>query len=117
MQALIDTATVIKQTFRSSDVVARVSGDEFVVLSTDTSGNGAESIRKRLNENLKIHNSGQSRPYRLSLSFGIANYDPQYPSSIDRLMVKADELMYEDKNKKDISDKGKVININSYNQS
>lgn len=115
-QALIDTAEIIKQTFRSSDVVARVSGDEFVILSTDTAGNGAESIRKRLNENLGIHNTNKSRPYQLSVSFGIASYDPQHPSSIDRLMVKADELMYEEKHKKEGGNKGQVININRFNQ-
>jgi diguanylate cyclase (GGDEF)-like protein/PAS domain S-box-containing protein len=115
-QALIDTASVIKRTFRNSDVMARVSGDEFVILSTDANGNGTSSIRKRLNENVKLHNSKHQRPFVLSLSFGIVKYDAQSPVSIDRLMVKADQLMYEEKSKKDPGERGKVIQIKNYNQ-
>jgi len=115
-QALIDAAGVLKQTFRNSDVTARISGDEFVALTTDSDGNGEDSIRRRIHENLDRHNSKGTRPYHLSFSFGIANFDPRVPSSIDRLLVKADELMYDEKNKKDDGSKGKVLNFNSLNK-
>jgi diguanylate cyclase (GGDEF)-like protein/PAS domain S-box-containing protein len=115
-QALIDAAAVLKQTFRNSDVTARISGDEFVALTSDSEGNGEDSIRRRIYENLDKHNSKGTRPYHLSFSFGIAKFDPRVPSSIDRLLVKADELMYDEKNKKDDSSRGKVLNFNSLNK-
>ncbi len=115
-QALIDAAQLIKRTFRSTDVTARISGDEFVVVTTDADGNGEEAIEKRLKENLAQHNSQTAKPYRLSFSYGIAKFDPREPSSIDRLLVKADELMYASKNKKDDGATGNVFNLNRFNK-
>lgn len=109
--ALIDTAEVIKDTFRKSDLIARVSGDEFVVLTTDTKINATEAIRIRLLKNIDAHNAKQKRLYKLSLSFGIAVYEPENPSSIDRLIVKADELMYKEKHKKDEHSERAVVNL------
>ncbi|OGE24443.1 MAG: hypothetical protein A3J42_05675 [Candidatus Dadabacteria bacterium RIFCSPHIGHO2_12_FULL_53_21] len=112
-QALIDAAQLIKQTFRNSDVTARISGDEFVVVTTDSDGNGEEAIKRRIKENLNSYNSQAAKPYRLSFSYGIAKFDPRIPSSIDRLLVKADELMYASKNKKDDEAKDNVFNLNT----
>ncbi len=112
-QALIDAAQLIKRTFRHSDVTARISGDEFVVVTTDSDGNGEEAIKRRIDENLHNFNSMTAKPYRLSLSYGIAKFDPRLPSSIDRLLVKADELMYANKNKKDDQANDNVFNLNT----
>lgn len=111
--ALIDTADIIKETFRKSDLIARVSGDEFVALTTDTQSNAIEAIRMRLRSNIEAHNARQKRLYKISLSFGIAVYDPKNPCSIDRLIVKADELMYEDKQKKDDMTQANVVNFSN----
>lgn len=62
-QALIDAAQLIKQTFRNSDVTARISGDEFVVVTTDSDGNGEEAIKRRIKENLNSYNSQAAKPY------------------------------------------------------
>ena len=114
-QAIIDAAAVIKQTFRNSDVTARVSGDEFVAITSDSDGNGSDSIRKRLNENIDAHNAKGKRPYRLSMSVGITSHDPGTNGSIDRLLLKADELMYSEKNKKyERTPKGNVIDMSKY---
>ncbi len=112
-QALIDAAQLIKQTFRNSDVTARISGDEFVVVTTDSDGNGEEAIKRRMKENLNSYNSQAAKPYHLSFSYGIAKFDPRIPSSIDRLLVKADELMYASKNNKDDVAKDNVFNLNT----
>ena len=109
--ALIDTAEVIKDTFRKSDLIARVSGDEFVVLTPDSKLNAIEAIRTRLLQNIEAHNSKQNRLYKISLSFGIAVYEPDNPSSIDRLMAEADELMYVEKHKKEELSEGIVVNL------
>lgn len=115
-QALMDAAHVIKQTFRSTDVTARISGDEFVVVTTDSDGNGQESIKKRIEERLKEHNSKGIKPYHLSFSYGVAIFDPRDPSSIDRLLVKADELMYLNKNNKYVDMDENVFNLNRSNK-
>jgi diguanylate cyclase (GGDEF)-like protein/PAS domain S-box-containing protein len=97
-QALIDTANLLGKTFRESDILARIGGDEFVVLITDPSD--AKAILRRLHLNLGQHNARAGRPYRLELSIGIAHYNPLFPSSIEELVRQADTSMYKDKRRK-----------------
>jgi len=98
-QALIDLANILKKTFRQSDIVARIGGDEFVVLSESTDESG-QSALTRLYENIKDHNAKGARRYTLSVSVGATQFDPNDPLSIDQLLSKADALMYEQKRKK-----------------
>src|SRR6266478_3991467 len=90
------TAGVLEETFRDSDVVARLGGDEFAVLAIEASGHSEATIKARLFECLKSINAEQSR-YEISLSLGVARFDPNNRASIGELMVKADQAMYEQK--------------------
>jgi diguanylate cyclase (GGDEF)-like protein/PAS domain S-box-containing protein len=96
-RALIETADVFRETFRESDIIARIGGDEFVVLAIETNGSPAEVLATRFQENLKARNAREDRHYKLSLSVGLARYDPEYPCSIDELLAQADRAMYEQK--------------------
>jgi diguanylate cyclase (GGDEF)-like protein/PAS domain S-box-containing protein len=96
-RALMEVADVLTETFRESDVVARIAGDEFVVLAMETGEAGADVIATRLQENLEARNAREGRRYKLSLSVGVAGYDPENPCSIDELLTRADRLMYEQK--------------------
>ena len=98
-QALIDLANILKKTFRQSDIVARIGGDEFVVLSESTDESG-QIVLTRLYENIKDHNAKGARRYTLSVSVGATQFDPNHPVSIDELLSKADALMYAEKRKK-----------------
>ena len=99
-RALTEIAEALKKTFRKSDVIARIGGDEFVVLATGTGEAAAKIITTRLLKNLSDYNTMENRSYKLSLSMGIAYYDPEHPCSISELMATADKLMYEQKQKK-----------------
>ncbi len=97
-RALIDTAVLLRKTFRQSDIIARMGGDEFAVLLTEPSGRDVEHIIfGHLNSNLKSHNEESRRPYLLSFSMGTAWYDPERPCSLDDLLISADKMMYEEK--------------------
>lgn len=98
--ALIEVATVLKDTFRSSDIIARMGGDEFAVLAIDSSKLDPEILTNRLHNQLEALNSKENRKFRISVSVGCAYYDPEKPSSIDELMAHADKLMYEQKKNK-----------------
>jgi diguanylate cyclase (GGDEF)-like protein len=95
--ALIDTARILRKTFRESDVIARIGGDEFVVTPIGTSRDSIETTAARLKKNFESHNAKAGRKYKLSISFGIAYYDPERPCSIDELLAQGDKLMYEQK--------------------
>jgi diguanylate cyclase (GGDEF)-like protein len=93
---LVDAADILKQTFRESDIIARIGGDEFAVLALDAS-EPAEKVLLRLEEQINYHNVLPNHHYTISLSVGAVIYDPEIPCSLDELMSKADRLMYEQK--------------------
>jgi len=98
-QALLDTAAILRATFRDSDVLARLGGDEFAALVLgDPSGIGGASARLR--DALARHNATAERPYLLSLSMGHSRFDPADPVPIEELLRLADRRMYEEKRRK-----------------
>ena len=97
-KALIEAATVLKETFRKSDITARMGGDEFAVLALDVIDEEAsEVLLRRLQHSLDALNQMEGRSYVLSLSVGAAHYDPGKPCSLDELMAGADTSMYKQK--------------------
>ncbi|MBM4135886.1 MAG: sensor domain-containing diguanylate cyclase [Nitrospira sp.] len=98
--ALSDIAKLLKETFRESDIIARIGGDEFVILVMEAYDESAEILTARLNANIDNYNARGERRYRLSLSVGITHYDPDNPCSLDELLSQADKMMYEQKQKK-----------------
>jgi diguanylate cyclase (GGDEF)-like protein/PAS domain S-box-containing protein len=95
--ALIEVAEVLQETFRESDIIARIGGDEFVVLAMETAGVDENTLRRRLLDALTFRNARGARPFDLSLSIGIARFDPQRARAFEELMGEADRRMYEDK--------------------
>lgn len=94
--ALIRTADALEETFRASDVLARIGGDEFAALAVQSSEVSQESIAQRLKKALKAANAGQAK-YELSLSVGVARFDPKRAISLGELLAQADEAMYKQK--------------------
>ncbi len=98
--ALIEIADILKESFRESDIIARIGGDEFVILFPANITGDSEMLTARLKRNLEEYNQNRSRGYKLSISFGIAYYDPEEPHSIDELLAQADKMMYSQKRNK-----------------
>ena len=94
--AIIRTAEALKHTFRNSDILARLGGDEFCALAFEASARHEKSILERLNENLRAASAAETR-YSLSLSVGLARFDPSHAVSLQELMAEADSAMYEQK--------------------
>ena len=99
-QALIELADILKKTFRSSDIISRIGGDEFTVLINEPTPGIDKIITSNFMKNLRTFNARTDRPYKLSTSLGIAHFDPSQPRSIDELLAEADTLMYEQKSQK-----------------
>jgi diguanylate cyclase (GGDEF)-like protein len=96
---LVATADVLKNTFRAADVVARIGGDEFVALAA-ISRLGSAVITERFQTHLANFNARSGLPYQLSLSFGMAYFDPAGPASLEDVVREADHAMYEQKRSK-----------------
>jgi diguanylate cyclase (GGDEF)-like protein len=97
-RAISLAATAIKETFRRFDVTSRLSGDEFVALIVEVPGRSVEMICSRLQTNL-AQCSGAERRYALSLSLGVAHFDPEKPVTLQELMKQADAALYRHKRK------------------
>jgi diguanylate cyclase (GGDEF)-like protein len=95
--ALIELANLLKENYRDSDIIARIGGDEFVVIPVGTAGDDVEIITARFKNALTIHNKKMNRNFRLWASIGIAYYDPEKPCSLDELLLQADRMMYKQK--------------------
>ncbi|HEY5039214.1 MAG TPA: diguanylate cyclase [bacterium] len=98
--ALMETAHVLREAFRETDILGRLGGDEFVALLTCSREINEESLIKRFQETMDEHNSYRERSFKLSVSIGIALYDPRSPCCAADLLVNADSVMYKQKNLK-----------------
>ena len=97
-RALVTAGDVLKKTFRSSDVIGRVGGDEFAILALEAKSESLDALHKRLKENLEKTKYNTNSPRKLTFSLGILYYNPQKPQTIEELLKRADMLMYRDKN-------------------
>jgi two-component system, cell cycle response regulator len=95
--ALRDTAEVLRNTFRGSDIVARLGGDEFVALAHLHSELDIETLCARLREHLREFNASGQRPYQVDLSIGAALVDDPSEQSLEEVIARADEAMYQEK--------------------
>jgi diguanylate cyclase (GGDEF)-like protein/PAS domain S-box-containing protein len=99
-QALIQFGAILVKALRRSDVKGRLGGDEFAVLAEETEGFTHDKLVERIQSRLSSFNRKKVLPFDLSLSLGISYFDPEHPSSIEELMVRADKLMYQQKRTK-----------------
>ncbi len=97
---LKDIAHILKTTYRESDIVARIGGDEFVVIPVGTSGDDVAKILKRLDMSIEKYYAKASRSCEVSVSVGVTSFDPERPCTVEELLVRADKLMYKQKRHK-----------------
>jgi diguanylate cyclase (GGDEF)-like protein/PAS domain S-box-containing protein len=98
--ALQEVSAVLKEAFREADIVARIGGDEFVVLAVDASMESANVLTNRIQSFLEKGNQQGDWPYQLSLSLGNAHYDPEAPCTVSEMIAQADGRMYRQKQEK-----------------
>ena len=90
----------MRASLRSSDIIARIGGDEYAGLSIDADTQDAAKMLARLRSNIATCNQASTAPYELSLSIGVVEYDPQEPLSLEKLLELADKRMYVEKRQK-----------------
>src|SRR5690606_33483398 len=97
-EALVALARLLRGAVRKVDLVARVGGEEFVVVLPRTSLEAASHVAEKLRA--RVANTrfpgGESLPAgRLTVSVGVSVLGPDFDT--DRMRARADEAMYEAK--------------------
>ena len=95
--AIAQFSRILQDTFRDSDVIGRMGGDEFVIMMVDATEDDLASIQARLQSNTDAYNLGSAPGQGLSFSLGVIRVEPQSTVTMEELLSQADEAMYKHK--------------------
>jgi diguanylate cyclase (GGDEF)-like protein len=90
---LVSVAQALRETFRDSDIIGRIGGDEFVAVALNASMETVEPMITRLRKNLM----NCDYPFAVTLACGAVEYGQEYDLSFSQLLKQADSEMYNDK--------------------
>jgi diguanylate cyclase (GGDEF)-like protein len=97
--ALEDLAAVMKSVFDGSDAfLARYGGDEFAAV-VHTASLAPETAVQNLQKQIVEFYEKNHRSFAVSLAAGYALYDPAAGDTVQKLIERADAMMYQDKQK------------------
>ncbi|SFK36392.1 sensor domain-containing diguanylate cyclase [Methylophaga sulfidovorans] len=96
-KALQQFASILDDVGRDSDIVARMGGDEFVILLVDADKNAVDEVMKRFSQQIQRCNEQQALGYHITFSYGIVLFEPEKHATIDELLSEGDALMYQRK--------------------
>lgn len=99
-RALNKVADILRETFRQSDIIARVGGDEFSVMALEVSEQHQRELLVRMREKVEGVNRRRKEAFALSLSVGMARFDGEGDVELEELLFEADRAMYADKRSK-----------------
>lgn len=91
---------ILLKTFRTSDIIARIGGDEFAILTVDTHLELLPKIKERMEKFTAEYNSESRKPYQLSIAIGAVPLKDGENASFEELMNQADAVLYEEKKRK-----------------
>ena len=94
--AIKTEAKILIEAFRDSDIVGRLSGDEFAIVSTGLAKGYVSAIRERLKQLNKFYSEKAELPLTLSISLGYVEFTPDN-CSLDELLSRADQVLYKEK--------------------
>jgi diguanylate cyclase (GGDEF)-like protein len=97
-----ETAGMLKNTFRETDVMARIGGDEFAVVC-QCSHVDISIAAQRLEAAVAQRNTAAARPIPFSFSIGYVTSEEHERQSLKDLLAQADQAMYQEKRRKKIT--------------
>jgi two-component system, cell cycle response regulator len=100
-------AALLRATFRDSDIVARIGGDEFAVVAHETDGRSTAMIMGRLKAALAKHNAPLPVEHRLSMSVGAVHRTAVEGAELSELLAEADSEMYAEKRRRHVAAPGR----------
>jgi len=100
--ALTVFSQLMLENIRESDLFARLGGDEFVVLFTNTSKSNAQIAMDEFSKRVDEYNKNSNKDYEVLFSCGLIEFDESKHQNIEDLLHEADEVMYKNKEEKNV---------------
>ncbi len=95
-QVLKEVATLLRGQLRAVDTVARIGGDEFVVLLPETTRSGADMVIRKLDEAIpRTLRTVDGEAVKVGVSIGCICFDGSTTESPEGLLHAADHAMYQ----------------------
>ncbi len=91
---LIAVAQCMRDVFRSADLLARVGGDEFAVLTLGQPAEASDDLLHRVQRSIEKASASDEVPSEISLSLGVAQVDLEHPDGLETALALADRSMY-----------------------
>ena len=98
--ALKEISNILKETFRSTDIIGRIGGDEFSAFALLDHGDDAASIRARINKISEKVNKNSEKEYLINMSVGVYEFTCAEGIDIENILAAADDLLYSEKKNK-----------------
>ena len=95
--AISQFSRILVDTFRDSDVIGRMGGDEFVVMMVDATENDLASIQAHLHSNVDTYNLQAASGQAFAFSLGMIRVEPESTITMEELLSQADAAMYQHK--------------------
>lgn len=95
--AIIGASLILKASFRQVDIISRIGGDEFVILTLDSPYETRDIMLERLNQHIKTYNDSNTNDWELSMSVGVLPIAWNEKRPLTELIPLADELQYKHK--------------------
>jgi diguanylate cyclase (GGDEF)-like protein len=96
-QALVRVADLLRESFRQSDIIGRIGGDEFAVMALEASQENEGQLLERLRGRALEVNRKEDAPYDFSISAGAARFAGEDALQLQDLLAQVDEAMYREK--------------------
>lgn len=97
-QALKYAVTILRKSLRQNDFIARIGGDEFIVVLDTETDEMLTHVVSRIKAQTHAFNNLDEKPYKISFSMGYAVYD--FKTDHETYFNHIDKQMYQDKRRK-----------------
>lgn len=94
-QVLKQVAQQMRSLSRSSDILCRQGGEEFLMIAPETELHSARLLAERLRMHIHLSVTASDRP--ITVSIGVAEYKPKEGISIEEVFLQADQALYKAK--------------------
>ncbi|MDY0257081.1 diguanylate cyclase [Gudongella oleilytica] len=92
-----ESANILKESVRSSDIVTRIGGDEFAIFLPHTPKDTARTVLERIERGIMSYNEdNRDTPIKISISLGLDTVNTR-DESLDEAIRNAEDIMYKNK--------------------